>query len=395
MEITTLKKILQMEESVLQLYIKRQMNLLGYTVTVGYDTTPVPVKKTTPIVNSTKDGFIQKTFFSTKAKKKNKKNKTTVLPPVVKTIPDEIMYLYCTRDSGIPALLIAHTDTVHAKMPDPLYHDREQAVMWSPCGLGADDRAGVFACIELAKRTGVDVLFTAGEESGAIGATAFCCDITQEQMDKYHVLVQLDRRGVNDAVFYDNASIPFHEYVTDLGFVEEFGTFSDISVIAPNYQINSVNLSIGYDHEHTKMEILYLSNMLATMRKVESMLNTTIPKFEYEEEVYLSRYSGKYYEYGNVNKPLGFTGTTSTGASKFDDIEYCDMCCAGVPWEEIVLLDGQYLCPKCKPANVSVCAECGDIMDAEHGRLDLPDICDECYEYYFNSKTLPIAKGVI
>ena len=56
----------------------------------------------------------------------------------------------------LPIALAAHLDTVtellDKKPPEEIFYDSEAQVMWSPDGLGADDRAGVFAIICLIDR---------------------------------------------------------------------------------------------------------------------------------------------------------------------------------------------------------------------------------------------------
>ena len=56
-------------------------------------------------------------------------------------------YLYA--EGNIPIALVAHMDTVFDKPPKEIYYDERKGVMWSPKGLGADDRAGVFAILKI------------------------------------------------------------------------------------------------------------------------------------------------------------------------------------------------------------------------------------------------------
>ena len=51
-------------------------------------------------------------------------------------------YILC--EGTEPVMLVAHMDTVFKTPPKNIYYDRRQRVMWSPQGLGADDRAGIF-----------------------------------------------------------------------------------------------------------------------------------------------------------------------------------------------------------------------------------------------------------
>ena len=92
-----------------------------------------------------------------------------------------------------------------------------------------------------------------------------------EAITDLNYIIQLDRRGSNDCVFYECNNPEFVEYVEAFGFVTAHGTFSDISTICPSWGIAGVNLSIGYIDEHSYSEILYVGNMLATIGKVEKM----------------------------------------------------------------------------------------------------------------------------
>lgn len=47
-------------------------------------------------------------------------------------------FLYCQGE--IPVLMVAHLDTVHKKAPTNIFYDSEQGIMWSPDGIGGDDR---------------------------------------------------------------------------------------------------------------------------------------------------------------------------------------------------------------------------------------------------------------
>ena len=56
---------------------------------------------------------------------------------------------YIIAQGDIPLALVAHMDTVFKLPPEQIYFDRQQGVLWSPDGLGADDRAGVFLILKI------------------------------------------------------------------------------------------------------------------------------------------------------------------------------------------------------------------------------------------------------
>ena len=62
-------------------------------------------------------------------------------------------FVYATGD--IPILLVAHMDTVHINIPSQIYWDQFQKVVWSPQGIGGDDRCGVFMILKLLEKLGL------------------------------------------------------------------------------------------------------------------------------------------------------------------------------------------------------------------------------------------------
>lgn len=146
--------------------------------------------------------------------------------------------------------------------------------MWSPELLGADDRAGVYAIIRILEQGyRPHVIFTLGEEIGGIGAKAIVKKFKKCPIDDVKALIQLDRRGSNDCVFYDCDNEDFLKYIESFGFEEDFGSFTDISIIAPQWGIAAVNLSIGYYNEHTNYEFLNCNELYSTINKVINILD--------------------------------------------------------------------------------------------------------------------------
>ncbi len=104
------------------------------------------------------------------------------------------------------------------------------------------------------------------EEIGGLGAKKFCLAHKQHQLSKeldgLKFLIELDRKGKNDAVYYQCDNPDFEAYITDKGFKTEQGSFSDISLIAPELGIAAVNLSSGYYSPHTFHEYIIRSELL-------------------------------------------------------------------------------------------------------------------------------------
>ena len=100
---------------------------------------------------------------------------------------------------------------------------------------------------------------------------------------KLKYLIQLDRRGANDCVFYDCDNSVFKNYIESFGFITNFGSFSDISFICPAWKTAGVNLSVGYYNEHSNSEYLCVGQLFDTIEKVKLMLKDveSIEYFKY------------------------------------------------------------------------------------------------------------------
>jgi len=191
--------------------------------------------------------------------------------------------LYIAAEGDNPVCLIAHMDTVFSYPPKEFYYDQEKKVLWSPGGSGFDDRAGIYAIINIIETTDFrpSVLFLDKEEAGGIGARALTDRFMKCPFKKCNILIELDRANHNDAVFYDCDNEKFEQFIFKFGFKGDYGTFSDISVIAPIWKIAAVNLSIGYEDEHFGTERLHTDWCDETIKKVKKILGSKVPYFKY------------------------------------------------------------------------------------------------------------------
>ena len=189
-------------------------------------------------------------------------------------------------EGRLPVLLVAHVDTVHKEPPKEIYHDKEHNVIWSPTGLGGDDRAGVYAILKIIE-TGrrPHVLFTDGEESGGTGALE---TIEKLSPPDIRMIIELDRKGSNDAVYYNCDCPELEEYINNFGFKTATGSFTDICYLCPHWGVAGVNLSVGYYNAHTEAEYVKLDELEHTIERVKQMLDNLPDKtFVYKEKVKL------------------------------------------------------------------------------------------------------------
>lgn len=206
-----------------------------------------------------------------------------------------------------PIMLIAHLDTVHKDCVKQICKTQNGNILMSPQGIGGDDRCGVFALVKAhnAAKKKPWLLFTCDEEAGGIGANTFCTHHGEGKLpkglDDLKMLVEIDRKGEKDAVYYDCANDAFEKYITSKGFETQWGSFSDISVIAPELGTAAVNLSSGYYNAHTFHEYINRNHLNVTIKKVGTMIadaaQERFPKYEYIEKD-LSDF-GEYPEWDN------------------------------------------------------------------------------------------------
>lgn len=202
-----------------------------------------------------------------------------------------------------PVLLVAHLDTVHDKLPTSILLDPNSYTLSSPNGIGGDDRCGVYMIFEVIKSYNCSVLFCEDEEIGAVGAKKFTASKLSKELE-FNYIIEFDRKGSNDAVFYDCDNPDFENFITEEFYQKEYGSFSDISVIAPYLGCAAVNLSCGYYKAHTKDEYVAIKEMKDSIDAACMILEKTTDqdKFEYiecEDTFYGSYSYGKgFYDYG-------------------------------------------------------------------------------------------------
>ena len=213
---------------------------------------------------------------------------------------------YILVEGNAPIMLVAHLDTVHKEPVKQIVIG--DGVMSSPQGIGGDDRCGVWIATQVAKGTNMrpTILFCEDEELGSVGAEKFIKAEYSKEIETLKFFVELDRANRNDAVFYDCDNPEFTEFVIDeTGYKEAWGTFSDISVLAPAAGVAAVNLSCGYYKAHTVDEYVITSEMERTKYAVIKLLKKAqkedVPQYEYIEDEYLGWYQKYNWKWGDYD----------------------------------------------------------------------------------------------
>lgn len=284
-----------------------------------------------------------------------------IIPVILSKTYDDVDatndYIYAVGD--IPVMLVAHLDTVHKNQPLNIWLSLDKDKIMAEEGIGGDDRCGVYSILRVIKAGYKPyVLFTTDEEIGGIGASKFC--------DKYSSLpvncfIELDRKGSNDCVRYDDENEDLTNQFSKYGFKEAFGSFTDICILSDTYKISGVNLSVGYYNQHTNSEYVIMSELNNTITKVMDFL---VDKSNYEHKYeYKNDIRNKYNIYGDYYLNRKYPCCCDICGNKIDlfkmnetpDGAMCDECYS--------IYESQYrTCPLCGEltyADDSICEWCG------------------------------------
>jgi len=180
-------------------------------------------------------------------------------------------------------LLIAHTD-LHPNLTHPTDDNLEYSngIFKSSTGLGADDRAGVFAInILLKKHPGKFMfLFPDKEEVGLVGSRKFAASKHFAKFNKIaSMFVSIDRRrefnGTKSLATYDCNDDALNKWVAALtGRSILRGSSTDCKALSSKSTTNvpCFNLSCGYTGEHTVGETLRFKELLETIEDLDKVL---------------------------------------------------------------------------------------------------------------------------
>ena len=175
------------------------------------------------------------------------------------------------------ALVCVHIDTINdarnAKAPtERELYIRKNYIALLPnaeCAcLGGDDRCGVYIALKMLDR-GLPFAFGffTDEEIGGLGSSR-CLDIIS--MLNITSLIGLDRKGSNELALYGYDNEELVCLFEAMGYNQAWGSFTDASNLAGALGIACVNLSIGYQHEHTHSEFIDFTATLNTLKTLST-----------------------------------------------------------------------------------------------------------------------------
>ena len=180
------------------------------------------------------------------------------------------------KGKGLKPCFVSHLDTVHTyKKGFNIIHTKKGAndVIYAyddnkqQVGVGADDKAGIFACLELLESlTNVMIVFFSGEESGCIGSNDIDLDVFSDCM----FIASIDRWGSSDIInsFYNQKTISkkftnyLQIYMRKYGYQFTSGLLTDsLQLFERNVNLSCINVSCGYYQHHSNLEYIDLNEL--------------------------------------------------------------------------------------------------------------------------------------
>lgn len=170
-------------------------------------------------------------------------------------------------------------------------------------GLGADDKNGIFVCLECLKKYDVlKVAFFVGEEAGCIGSSAADLEFFRD----CRFIIQPDRKGAHDLITsMFCGEVCSEKFIADIeaerfGYRPAEGSVTDVGeLVSRDVGISCLNLSCGYYEAHTDHEFTVLSeldNCLQFVCDIIENVTDTYP-FEYVPLSWGTKKSGRYSYY--------------------------------------------------------------------------------------------------
>lgn len=200
---------------------------------------------------------------------------------------DGSKYIYAEHETPINITLLAHLDTMFSNNEKDIIVKNN--IISSPQGLGADDRAGVYAILQIIKKYKCNVLFVCDEEYGQKGTKNF---VKSPYFNKFkehtNFILSLDLCGSNRMKFYNTTNKVFIKDIADITNynIEPSGThIADLTILVGGYEsettgakfdgcnIAGVNLCCGYENEHKLNEYIDMNVLNKTITKIYTIIS--------------------------------------------------------------------------------------------------------------------------
>lgn len=154
------------------------------------------------------------------------------------------------------------------------------------CGLGADDKNGVFICLNaLEKYDNIKIAFFVDEEIGCCGSSV----VDMSFFDDCRFVIEPDRREGHDFIWcMSGVDVCSEDFIKASGF-EDFGYKFDegsvtdvLTLLERGLKVSCLNLSCGYYHPHTDQEVTDIDELENCQNLVFHMIDTMTDVYPFE-----------------------------------------------------------------------------------------------------------------
>lgn len=209
--------------------------------------------------------------------------------------------------------LVAHMDQVQRPYP-PGYKvlERGGVIMGVggrygvPCGLGADDKNGIWVALKMLERHEcMKAVFFVGEEIGCVGSRG----VDMSFFDDCRWVIQCDRRGGSDLIYHTNGvdvcSREFLDACNDGTWTPAIGSCTDVGALMKRgLKVCALNMSCGYHDAHTDVECTVVTELMKCLDNVDRIIRTVtrVMPFDHEDERYRHGLPEARWEWGSGRK---------------------------------------------------------------------------------------------
>lgn len=230
----------------------------------------------------------------------------------IKAWKDEVGNVYAIKGKAKTyPCIVAHTDEVHEPKPDGFKVVEQYGVLFGydfdkiePCGIGADDKNGIWVALRLLDELpALKAAFFVEEEIGCGGSSV--ADISF--FDDCRYVVQCDKSNnsffVTDIYGTELCSKGFIKACSPekYGYKETDGALTDVYTLKSNgLGVSVVNISCGYYNPHTSQEATSIADLTKCYRFAKhicSLKNT----FKHKCKVKPHGFYGSFYPYYSYN----------------------------------------------------------------------------------------------
>lgn len=307
---------------------------------------------------------------------------------------DAIGNLYITKGNAETyPCVVAHLDQVQQAYPKD-YTVAETADIifgYSPshrkqCGLGADDKCGIWIALKMLKKHDViKIALFPGEEIGCVGSSKANLSF----FNNVRFIVEPDRRGSSDLISNISCtSLCSKDFLAainyeDFGYSPTNGLMTDVLELTERgVGVSCINMSCGYYSPHTEQEYVVKADMINALNLVDHIIANCVEVYPHTPEYAAPTYHSYYHSWFAAhspkqkedNAPFYYTESDAAEPKELDEeTEYYNQFESAIEHLSFELTDNPSLTAE---SFLSIYGETYDMLDIDDIREIISDYID-------------------